>query len=195
MVPLLKFLNAIYPLSERLVDYLQKHVKTRRISKKAFLLNAGEVSQHIFFIESGLVRCFYLKNGVEVSSWFMKEGDTIVSVGSFFDQKESFESIQALEDSTVHGISFDELQFIYKNFSEFNFIGRVLTEKYYVLSEQRLYSLRMQRAQERYEFMIRNHPELINRVPSHFMASYLSITKETLSRIRGRKLLTGKRVD
>jgi hypothetical protein len=77
----------------------------------------------------------------EVSSWFMKEGDVIVSVESFFKQKPSYESIQALEETTVHYISYDELQFIYKNFLEFNFVARVLAEHYYTLSEQRLYSI------------------------------------------------------
>ncbi len=76
---------------------------------------------------------------------------------------------------------------MYRHFIDSNFLARVVTEKYYMLSEQRLFSIRMQRAQERYQYLIDNFPELIQRVPSKYIASYLSITEETLSRIRGKK--------
>ncbi|MEJ7676832.1 MAG: hypothetical protein WKG06_02925 [Segetibacter sp.] len=122
----------------------------------------------------------------EVSSWFMREGDLIISVESFFQQKPSYESIQALEDCTLLCIQYNELQDMYKTFYEMNFIARVLTEKYYTLSEQRLYSLRMQRAPERYKFLIDNFSELIKRVPSKYLSSYLSISEETLSRIKSK---------
>lgn len=116
----------------------------------------------------------------------MKEGDVIISVESFYHQKESYEAIQALEDSTLHYITYAELQYIYKTFPEFNFIGRVLTEKYYGLCERRAYSLRMQRSQQRYEYLLENHPELILRVPAKDLASYLGITKVTMSKLRAR---------
>jgi CRP-like cAMP-binding protein len=186
MLRFLQFLNSIYPLSEQHVQHLSKVLKTQTFAKKSFLLKTGQICNHIYFIETGLARCFYIKDGIEISSWFMKEGDMIISVESFLSQKESHEAIQALEDMIVHYVSYEELQFIYKNFLEFNIIGRVLTEKYYTLSEQRLFSLRMMRAQERYDFMSKNHQELIQRVPSLHIASYLGITKETLSRIRAR---------
>ena len=80
------------------------------------------------------------------------------------------------------------MQYLYRNCLEFNFIGRVLTEKYYRLSEQRLYSLRMQRAIERYDFIMERFPQIILRVPSKYIASYLGITEETLSRIRAVKI-------
>ncbi|HEX8333454.1 MAG TPA: Crp/Fnr family transcriptional regulator, partial [Segetibacter sp.] len=101
-------------------------------------------------------------------------------------QRESYESIQALEDCIVYYISYEELQFVYRNFPEFNYIGRVLLERYYMLSEQRLYSLRMQRSQERYDYLLEHFPELILRVPAKFLASYLGITEVTMSKIKAR---------
>ena len=190
MEALFTLLNSIHPLSEGLVNHLAQTLKTRTIAKKQYLLRAGHISRQICFIESGLLRCFYEHGDTEVSSCFMKEGDVIVSVESFFKQKPSYESIQALEETTVHYISYDELQFIYKNFLEFNFVARVLAEHYYTLSEQRLYSLRMQRSQERYEHLIKNFPEIILRVPSKFIASYLGISEETLSRIKSKKIIS-----
>lgn len=117
----------------------------------------------------------------------MKEGDVIVSVESFFSQTESYESIHALEDCRLHSLSYRDLQEAYQNYPEFNFIGRLLTEKYYRLSEERLYSIRMQRGLEKYKSLIEHHPQLIQRVPSKYLASYLGLTEETLSRIRAQK--------
>ena len=190
MEALFTLLNSIHPLSEGLVRHLTQTLKTRTIARKQYLLRAGHVSRQICFIESGLLRCFYEQGETEVSSWFMKEGDVIVSVESFFKQKPSYESIQALEETIIHYISYDELQFIYKNFLEFNFVARVLAEHYYTLSEQRLYSLRMQRSQERYEHLIKNFPEIILRSPSKYIASYLGISEETLSRIKSKKIIS-----
>ena len=185
MEKLLLYLNGIYPLSENLIAYLSVNLKTRHLMKKDFLLKKGHVSKDICFINQGLLRCFYLIDDKEVCSWFMKEGDVIVSVESFFNQSESFEYIQAIEDSTLHYITFDELQFVYHTFPEFNFVGRVVITGYYTLSEQRLYSMRMQRATDRYRYLMEHHPELILRVPSKFLASYLGIAEPTLSNIKG----------
>jgi CRP-like cAMP-binding protein len=187
MKELLIYLNNIHPLSESLQEHLFAILKTKKISKKNSLLKIGQVCNNIYFVEKGLLRCYYIKEDKEVCSWFMKEGDVIISVESFFKQTQSYEAIQALEDSTVHYISYNELQFIYKKFPEFNFIGRVLTESYYMMSEQRLFSLRMQKSTKKYFYLQQHFPELLLRLPSRYIASYLGITEETLSRIRGRK--------
>ena len=185
MEELLKSLNAIYPLSQGAAEYLSIHLKTKQLNKKDFLLKIGHVSNDIYFINKGLLRCFYFLDDKEVSSWFMKEGDVMISVESFFKQTISYESIQAIEEAMVYYISYSELQYVYKNFIEFNIIGRVLTERYYTLSEQRLHSIRLQKARDRYLFLIKEHPELILRVPSKFLASYLGVTEVTLSNIKG----------
>lgn len=187
MESIISYLHSIHPLSSKLEEYLKGILESKNIRKKTLILKKGQVAGSIYFIEKGLVRCFYMKQQKEVCSWFMKEGDVIVSVESFFTQKPSYESIQTLEDTILHYISYNELQFIYHNFPEFNFIGRVLTEKYYALSERRLHSLRMQQATERYQWFLKESPELIQRISSTLLASYLGITLETLSRIKSRK--------
>ncbi len=181
------YLESIYPLSDGLKDHLAKILKERVLLKKHFLLKAGHICRSICFIKKGLLRCFYIKGDHEVCSWFMKEGDVIVSVESFFQQTESYESIQAVEDAEIFCIDHAELEHIYKNYPEFNFVSRVLLQKYYTLSEQRLYSLRMQRSQERYDYLMQHHGELVLRVPAKYLASYLGITEVTLSKIKGRK--------
>ena len=174
-------------MSDGLVVHLSQILKTKELKKRDYLLKAGHICRIICFIKQGLMRCFYIKGENEVCSWFMKEGDVIVSIESFFDQKESYESIQALEDCTLYYIEYTELQNIYRQFPEFNFIGRVLTEKYYKLWAQQLYGLRMQAAADRYKWLLQNHPELILRVHAKYLASWLGITEVMLSKIKARK--------
>ncbi len=189
MEKLLQYFQSIYPMSPGLQAFLFEKIVSKEISRKDFLLKEGGVANHIYFIESGLLRCFYMKGPTEVSCWFMKEGDLCVSIESFFRQKKSYENIQAVEDSSVLFMSYQDVQLMYRNYPEANFIGRVLTEHYYTLSEQRLYALRLQKSRDRYAYLMENFPELIQRVPSKYLASYLSISEETLSRNRSRRLI------
>src|SRR5450432_3278457 len=119
MTELLIFLNSIYPLSNGLNEYLTETLKSLEISKKDFVLKQGHICYNIYFISKGLVRCFYIKDDKDVSSWFMREGDVMISVESFFNQSISYESIQALEDCVLHYLSYKELQYAYKHFPEF----------------------------------------------------------------------------
>ena len=180
------FLNSIYPLSETCRDHLVQVLKTKELKRKNFLLKAGQVSREVCFIETGLLRCYYLKDGKEVSRWFMHEGDVIFSISSFYDQVPSFEYIQALEDCVLHFISWVELEHIYKTFWEFNFVGRELTKKYHKLWDRQLYYIQMQSAEERYRWLLNEHPELPLRVPAKHIASWLDITEVTLSKIKSK---------
>ena len=117
----------------------------------------------------------------------MKENDVFISVNSFFNRQPSQEYIETIEESTLCYIHYDELQKMYKDFIEFNVIGRVLTEKYYILCEERLQSIRKQKSEERYQFLLSYHSQILQRAPLKYVASYLGISLETLSRIRSKK--------
>lgn len=187
MEELFKLFNAIHPMSADIHESLLRILKRKEAPKKTFLLKYGHVCNDICFIEKGMFSCFYNVNNKEICSWFMKEGDVIVSVESFFKRKQSYESIQAMEDAIVYYVSHSELNWLYRNFVEFNIIGRVLTENYYTLSEQRLYSLRLMKAADRYNYLMDHFPEIVRRVPNGYIASYLGITIETLNRIKKKK--------
>ena len=187
MKELLNYLNSINQLKEGTVQFLVQNIVEIEIKKKDFVLTEGHICRHIYFIEIGLLRCFHSHNDKEISSAFMKEGDFIVSAMSFFDQSISRESIQALEDCCLFSLSYDELQFAYSNFPDFNTLGRILTEHYYQLSQQSLFSLRMHTAREKYLFLRIHFPQILQRVSSKHISSYLGITEETLSRIRSAK--------
>jgi CRP-like cAMP-binding protein len=117
----------------------------------------------------------------------MREGDICISAESFLLQKSSYENIQALEDTVVYSISYEELQDIYREFPSFNFVGRTLAEKFFLQLNQQLYAMRMQPAQARYSWMLEKFPGLILRVPLKYIASYLGMTDVMLSKIRSRK--------
>lgn len=181
---LFSLLNSIHPMSTALEQHLKLILVTKELPRKTVLLKRGQVCEFVYFIEKGMLHCYYEKNEQKITSWFMMENDVIISAKSFYMQTPSEECIVALEDTLIHGIEFNQLQDIYVKYPEFNVIGRVLTTKYYILSEERLYYLRKERARDRYLFMLKTHPNIIQRAPLKHIASYLGINVETLSRIR-----------
>jgi CRP-like cAMP-binding protein len=180
---LFTFLAGVVPLSDEIRARLVSILKKETLKKKTFLLREGAICNHIYFIQSGLVRIYYLKDGVEICSGLLKEGGIIISVKSFFERESSNEFIQTLEDSTVEYISYEELEAMYRDFPEFNIIGRKLITSYYVMSEERNYLLRKLTAQEKFQYFQSRFDSLVSRVPRKDIASYLGINLETLSRL------------
>jgi CRP-like cAMP-binding protein len=178
-------LSQIHDLSDNLIKRLAEATYQFTLPKKTLLLTQGHVCDKAYFIEKGIARAFYFnEKNTEVTSWFMKENDFILSVNSFYAQKPSYESIELIEDSSLSAIGYTDLHAIYKEFKEFNYVGRVLTEYYYTLSEERLFSLRLQSVKERYQTLLTLHPEIFRRAQLKHIASYLGMTPETLSRLR-----------
>ena len=139
---ILGFLDAIHPLSPALRERLQMTLKKEEYKKKTLLLKEPQTSNKVYFIEKGLVRVYYVKNGVEICSGLLCEGGVLISVKSFFDRVRTEEYMQALEDLTVYFISYDELEALYLDLPEFNVVARKLITAYYVKSEERNYMLR-----------------------------------------------------
>ena len=184
MERLVGFLNAVHPLSDGLSGHLHEIIRYREIKKGDFLLKAGHMCRDIHFIDTGLLRCFYCKGDTEVSSWFMKDGDVIVSVESFFQRKPSYEWIQALEDCKLYYISYEQLYGIYHLYPEFNFISRELLQHYYILWTQLLHAIRMKSAEEKYEWLLERFPDYILRIPAKHLSSWLSISETHFSDVR-----------
>ncbi|MES2328575.1 MAG: Crp/Fnr family transcriptional regulator [Bacteroidota bacterium] len=190
-----QLLESIAPLPEGVEAFLQKRLTVRSFAAKEYLLHAGDNSDRLSFVASGLVRIFSdtpSKLGAsdkEVCNWFLMEGDVAISVESFFEQTVSEEYIQALEPTVTVSLSRDELADVYKRFPTFNYHGRILTQRYYVQAVRQLKALRYKRADDSYKYLAEQFPKILQRVPSRYLASYLGVNETYLSTLRSRNLI------
>ncbi|RYF77247.1 MAG: Crp/Fnr family transcriptional regulator [Cytophagaceae bacterium] len=184
---LLHYISAIAPLATDILADVEQAITVQSVPKGTMLLEADHVCQHVWFIADGAARAFYYKDGKEATAWFMGQHDFIISVRSFIEQKPSHEYIQTLTDCTLVSISYSLLQQLYKKHPSFNSVGRQLVEKYYALSEERLFQLRMNTAAERYDLLLATYPAIFNQASLKQIASYIGVTPETVSRLRKRK--------
>ena len=180
-----KKLLAIQSINDDVISDILSKSKTLNVCKKTYLLLPGDISKHVYFIKSGALRSFYIdSDGNEKVSWILIENDIVVSVNSFFTGNPSVEYLEAVEDCELLQLSKSHLEEIYTKHPQFNYIGRKLIETYYVRSEEQAISLRTLSAKERYERFLSHEGYLLNRIPLGYIASYLGMSQETLSRVR-----------
>lgn len=188
MKELFELLNAIYPMSSELQNYIIKNLKHRTLKKRELLLKKNHINTIGSYLYSGLLHCYYFENGKKITSWFLQKGKLAISVNSYFPQKPSFECIEALEPCELFYLTYQEMQIALKTHLEFNYIIRELIQKYYMLKEEHTYQLQKGTTiKERFDWFTNRFPDLINRVPGRHIATFLNTTEETLSRIRNQK--------
>jgi CRP-like cAMP-binding protein len=180
--------NGIYEMPEALINDINSVVKVRTYRKGEVLLVPGNVANYASFILEGLVKSFYTMDDevTEVVTKFLFEGTIITSIFSFYSRQPGNEYIVALEDTTVASLHYDAMQDLFKNHPVFNTIIRVTTERYLFFLEVELYNMRKPLAEDRYRFFLKHFPHLQQRLALKDIASYLGMTMETLSRVRGR---------
>jgi CRP-like cAMP-binding protein len=132
------------------------------------------------------LRGFYHLDGKDVTYWFAFENDFATSFHSFITRQPAVENIQLLEDSILWAISHEHLMSLMDRFHEIERLVRIAYEKYYIRLEERFVNAQFKSAQERYSELLQRSPHIIERVPLGAIASYLGISQETLSRVRGR---------
>ncbi len=179
----LQRLRGIHPVSPEFEEAIQS-LEILEVPKGTLLLREGQREDYAWIVIKGLLRSFYIKDGEEICSRFNSENQIVLSVASFYNRVPGYEFVETLEDATLARVHHDRLQEFYRSYPEFNFIGRVLTEYYFTLSEQRLYLLRKQSAEERYRYFMEHYPEWLQRVPLKHVATFLGMNLETLSRVR-----------
>jgi len=155
-------------------------------SKNDYLLTKGKICRHLYFLEKGALRGYYDLDNKEITHWFAFENDFVTSFHSFITQQPSVENIQFLEGSIVWCISKEKLTALFNEYHEIERLVRIAYEKYYIRLEERFVGSQFKTASERYENLLHQSPHMLERVPLGYIASYLGISQETLSRIRGR---------
>ncbi|HUW07647.1 MAG TPA: Crp/Fnr family transcriptional regulator [Williamwhitmania sp.] len=184
---LLNFLLQLVPSPDEGIEALLESMEHRKLVHKEHLVMAGEVAQSIVFCANGYFRFYhYLPNGTEVTSDFYFAPNVATSYTSFITRKPSAVYVQAMEDMEVLTIGHEQLMELYHRYPSVERIGRLMAEQVAITSEKHLFSLLNYNAEERYAALMQEHPEFIQQIPLHYIASYLGVTPETLSRIRQR---------
>ena len=163
-----------------------EYMRERILPSGAMLLKAEEVCHHLYFVESGLLRCFYYQGGKEISSRFVQQGEICWSAQSFLLRQTGTEYIQALERSNLVSLSFQALHLLSQQFPSFDRVRQQITETYLIEIEQRMRAMWMQRSGEKLDWFERRFPGLLEKVQNRHIASYLGITEVMLSRLRHR---------
>ncbi|WP_128546523.1 Crp/Fnr family transcriptional regulator [Larkinella soli] len=178
----------ICPIDEATMELIKPYLVIQKAQKGTQLLSVGDISDKLYYLAKGLARSYYYIQHREATAWIVTDGDFAYSPYSFITQRPSNENIELLEDSTLLFIAYDDLQRLYRTHPSVNFIGRKVVEKYLVVQEERLRSLRMLSAEERYLRFCQLYPTISTRVPIKYIASYLGLSRFTLSRLRGQRM-------
>lgn len=172
-------------LNETEIQLLTSSLFSKKLKRRQFLLQAGDVCQTENFIANGLLRAYTTDNrDNEHVLMFATEGWWISDLYSFLTGSPSTMNIEALEDTDVICIAKESLENLYAKIPKMEKLMRILFQNAFVAQQQRILASISQTAEERYNNFINKYPSLEQRVPQTLIASYLGMTPETLSRIR-----------
>lgn len=184
LAPFFERLDRIQKMDENLKQALTHLFVFERKEKEQLLLQEGNICRHVWVVLSGTVRAFHYVDDAEITSRLITPPHLIISAGSFYTQTPSMENIEVIETAQIACLTHSRLEQLYKDFPSLNFLVRRITEYYFYLSEKRLYMLRKQKAVDKYKFFLEHYGNLVNDVPLKYIASFLGMNQETLSRVR-----------
>ena len=183
---LLRAFRQYIPLSSDDEAIIRSLFRVEKLQKGQHLLQAGSICKNIFFIEQGLVRYYSIIDGEEKTSYFNKEGEFVCDYASYLPQTPSIINIQALEIATVYYISHSNMQLFYERVKYGERFGRLALEYVYVNLIHQVNSLYNDPPELRYQVFLTRFPDMGQRIPQYYIASYIGIKPQSLSRIRKR---------
>lgn len=187
---LINYLSQFCTITERLEKELAELVELKSFKKNEQILSIGSTCQYLYFVVKGFAKGTRIFNHKIETSWFWKELDVMTSIDSFLRQSPSEEGILAIEDCVVFQLSYTDLQHLYKEFIEFNIVGRKIIEFYFLKSGEITTALRSMNAEQKYNYLLRLHPDIFQRTTLQNISSYLGLSPETVSRIRRKPLIS-----
>jgi len=158
----------------------------RSVKKGDVFIKSGTVSEELAFIIKGSFRFFYEKEDIEKTAYFVFENQIMASFEGILEKAPSKTTIQALEDGEIFVIDYTKMRKMYNISSKFENIGRLIGEYYILMLHNQLSSFLLDTPEERYLNLVRHNPDLLNKVPLQYIASYIGVTPVSLSRIRKR---------
>lgn len=164
-----------------------KEVETLSIPAKTVLLEEGKVADRLYLIQKGCLRLFFYKEGKDITFQFFFEGDFVASFDSLYKRQPSLFFLESIEPAQVSAIKRDAFyHLLEKTPLVRQYYEDKLIERFHIY--QQLFLSRIKNTpQERYEELLKEYPDIIQRIPQHYIASYLGITPVSLSRIRNRR--------
>ncbi len=183
--PFLFYLQKFIAISEdEFNTFIVPVCSVKHYKKKETLTKAGEVESYFYFIIDGLIRKYYKKGSQEINTQISTEGHIIHSQESFHSRQPSEYYVQTIEASTAVSISFEDLEAIYASSGKMEHLGRLVLTHTMVLKDRWQMQMIKWTPRERFVNFVVKNPELMNRVPQKYLASYLNIKPETFSRFK-----------
>lgn len=187
MNDLLTSIRQIIPLDAADEAIVRMLFKPYTLSAGDYFLQAGTVCQHVGFVAEGLLRYYVLDDGTEYTYDFSPEQSFVCDYESFLTHSPSGRFIQAIERTQLWRIHYDDLQWLYRDLKHGQKFGRLVAERLFVDTLQKLTSLYRETADERYDHFLRLFPGLADRMPQYIVASYVGIKPQSLSRLRAQR--------
>lgn len=186
MEHLRKQLKEIYPLSDEDWQSFYAKLTKQEFSKGSLILKEGQQENYLSFIDRGMIRFYIPGMDNDLTFGFSFEGEFTSGYDSFLTRTDSLYAIEALTNTTLWRITYDDLQTIYNTTNMGNVIGRFFSERLFLLKFKRELSLLRDTAEQRYMKLFEERPNLIQYIPLKYICSYIGITPQALSRIRKR---------
>lgn len=181
-----EYLEQIVKVSDKDWELFSSKLKKVECKKRTTLLKIGKVENHLSFIEKGSIRLFIPKEENDLTFGFCFKGQFMSAYDSFLTQSPSTYQTETLTDATLWRLTFNDLQDIYKSTEIGNIVGRKTAENLFLMKSQREQSLLNDTAEKRYLNLFTERPQLIKEIPLKYLASYIGVTPQALSRIRKR---------
>jgi len=179
-----KFVSKLVALSEEEWQAAFPLIETRLLKKNDFFVREGEIARYIAFTQNGYLRVFYNHDGNEITRDISPLHTFVTALPSFVSQTPSFEIIQAITDCELLVIHRENLENLYNAYINWQKVGRRVMEEMFVENQTRVYAFITQTAETRYKEMMKKFPDIFLYVPLQYIASYLGITSQSLSRLR-----------
>lgn len=182
---LIAHMSAVFALNAAEIEELFRLFKERRVKRRGFILQEGEVCKHFTFVISGCFKLYGVDHlGKEHNLEFAMEDEWVTDLSSFYSEQPGNVYIEAIEPAVILQISRADLIYLYANYMKFNSTFRIIIEKKYIQLQNRVLQNISFTAEERYVNFTKQYPNLANRLANTQIASYLGITPEFLSKIR-----------
>tara|TARA_B100000809_G_scaffold97161_1_gene95675 strand:+ start:1094 stop:1660 length:567 start_codon:yes stop_codon:yes gene_type:complete len=181
-----KFIDNISPMSNSDWQFFSSKLQEVKLEKNATLLKIGKVENYLSFISKGIIRLYIPKVESDLTFGFLFENEFITGYDSFLSQMPSEYQIETLTESILWRISKKDLEEVYERTNNGNIIGRKMAENMFLIKSKREISLLSRTAEERYLNLFIDRPKLLQQIPLKYIASYIGVTPQALSRIRKR---------